>query len=107
MSDHDWQQDHARSFAVFLNGDALRDVDDSGDPIRDDSFLLFFNAHHEPVSFTAPAEEYGAAWRALLDTSSATGEGTGDVAAAQTLKLPGRTVVVLTRASRVVPGDGR
>jgi isoamylase len=99
MTDSDWQQDHARSFAVFLNGNALRDVDDDGNPIRDDSFLLFFNAHHEPVSFTAPAEEYGATWRSIVDTSSATGEGAGDLAASEAVTVPGRTVVVLTRTA--------
>jgi hypothetical protein len=49
------------------------------------------------VSFTAPAEQYGAAWHTLLDTSSDTGEGAGNLVAAQTLDLPGPTVVVLTR----------
>jgi hypothetical protein len=43
MTDDDWHQEHAKCFAVFLNGDALREVND-GKPIRDDSFLFLFNA---------------------------------------------------------------
>jgi len=100
MNDDDWQHDHARSFAVFLNGDALRDVDEDGDPVRDDSFLLLFNAHRESVSFTIPSETVGTAWRAVLDTSSDTGDGAGKVAAGKTLAVPGRTVVVLARPAR-------
>ena len=97
MTDSDWQQDHARSFAVFLNGDALRDVDDDGRSIRDDSVLLLFNADHESVPFTMPAEQFGATWHCIVDSSSATGEGSGTVAAGQALDVPGRTVVLLTR----------
>ena len=97
MTDNDWQHDHARSFAVFLNGDALHDADDDGRPIRDDSALLLFNAHHDAVRFTVPAEQFGATWQSILDTSSATGEGGGSVAAGQTLDVPGRTVILLTR----------
>ena len=100
MNDDDWQHDHARSLAVFLNGDALRDVDEDGDPVRDDSFFLLFNAHHESVSFTMPSETFGTAWRAVLDTSSDTGDGAGKVAAGKTLAVPGRTVVVLARPAR-------
>ena len=97
MSDDDWQQDHAKCFALFLNGDALRDVNDDGKPIRDDSVLLLFNAHHDSVPFTAPPETFGAAWHSILDTSSDSGEGAGEVAASETLEVPGRTVVVLAR----------
>ena len=97
MTESDWQLDHARSFAVFLNGDALRDTDDDGRPIRDDSVLLLFNAHRDGVPFTMPAEQFGARWHCIVDTSSATGEGSGDVAAGQTLDVPGRTVVLLSR----------
>jgi glycogen operon protein len=99
MTDTDWQHDHAKSFAVFLNGDALRDVDDDGNPVRDQSVLLLFNAHHDSVPFTIPAEQFGTAWQSVLDTSSARGQREDSVAAGQTLDVPGRTVIALTRTS--------
>jgi isoamylase len=68
MSDDDWQQGHARSFAVFLNGQALRELDDEGRPIRDDSFLLLFNAHHEPIPFVMPGDSFGTGWHVVVDT---------------------------------------
>lgn len=97
MNDDDWLQDHAKCFAVFLNGDALRDVDEDGQSIRDDSVLLLFNAHHENVLFTTPAPSFGRVWHLILDTSSDAGDGDGQVAAGETLEVPGRTVMLLAR----------
>jgi isoamylase len=97
MSDDDWQQDHAKCFAVFLNGDALRDVNEDGDVVRDDSVLLLFNEHHESVPFTMPSERFGAVWHAVLDTSSAAGESAAEIPAGETVEVSGRAVVVLAR----------
>jgi glycogen operon protein len=97
MSDENWQEGHAKSFAVFLNGDALRDVDDDGVPIRDDSFLLLFNAHHEPVAFTLPPEAFGASWRTILDTACGFEPGGDPLPAGAVREVTGRAVVVLSR----------
>jgi isoamylase len=95
MSDDDWQQPHARSFSVFLNGDALREVDEDGNPVRDDSFLLAFNADPEPLSFTMPAEQFGKCWKVEIDTAG--GRQTSSVAADLAIELASRSVVVLSR----------
>jgi isoamylase len=99
MSDDDWEQDHAKCCAVFLNGDVLRDVNEGGDPVHDDSVLLLFNAHNESVRFTMPSLTFGAVWHAVLDTSSDSGDAVGEVAANETLEVEGRTVIVLARAA--------
>ena len=36
------------------------DRDMRGQRITDDSFILCFNAHHEPIEFTLPPEEFSA-----------------------------------------------
>ena len=95
MSDEDWQQPHAKSFGIFLNGGALRERDDEGRPIRDDSFLLLFNAHHEPLPFTMPAEKFGARWKVEIDTAG--NHEASSVSAEATLEVAGRSVVVLSR----------
>jgi glycogen operon protein len=95
MSDDDWQQPHARSFSVFLNGDALREVDEDGNPVRDDSFLLAFNADPKPLSFTMPAEQFGKCWKVEIDTAG--GRQTSSVAADLAIELASRSVVVLSR----------
>jgi glycogen operon protein len=95
MSDEDWQQPHAKSFAVFLNGNALRELDVDGNPIRDDSFLLLFNAHHESLSFTMPPSKFGSTWTVQINTACT---GTGStVSAGAMLDVVERSVVVLSR----------
>ena len=59
MTDDDWQAGFAKSLGVFLNGDALPDPDPRGRRLRDDSFLLLFNAHHEDVTFVAAGQGVG------------------------------------------------
>ena len=69
MTAHAWQQDFARARAVFLSGDGLTDVDRRGRPIRDDSFVLLFNASADPVTFTLPPALHLGRVERLIDTS--------------------------------------
>jgi isoamylase len=109
MSDDDWQAGHAKSFAVFLNGEALREMDDEGKPVRDDSFLLLFNAHHEALTFTLPAAAFGTGWRTLVDTAAEADAESRQLDAGGTLQVEGRAVVVLLGAvgRRSPPAAGR
>ena len=48
--------------------------DERGEPIVDDTFLLLFYAHHEPVPFTLPGGgQDGARWGLVIDTTEETG----------------------------------
>jgi glycogen operon protein len=69
MTEDDWQAHFAKTIGVFLNGDALSWLDPRGHPVRSDSFLMLFNAHHDAVDFAVPAEEWGREWRVVLDTA--------------------------------------
>ena len=62
MTQRDWQQTDAHTLGVFLNGQEIPERTTEGRPIGDDSFLLLFNAHYEPVDVPAA----GAALRAPL-----------------------------------------
>ena len=73
MTDEEWSQDSARSLGVYVAGEALPGTDERGRPVRDDNFLLLFNAHHETMQFTLPDCHGAAQWRALLDTAAAGG----------------------------------
>jgi glycogen operon protein len=77
---------------VFLNGREIDEQDAEGREIRGHSFLLLVNADHEPVSFTLPTPSRGAGWRTEISTARP------DQAAGDTLKLPGRAIVVLRRS---------
>ncbi len=69
MTDEQWNESFARSLQVFLNGDAIPYPDSRGERIVDDSLLLCFNAHWEPIDFTLPPASYGASWSVLVDTA--------------------------------------
>jgi isoamylase len=68
MSDDDWDQGFARSVAVFLNGEAIREPDSRGEPVTDDQFWLVFNGHHEASDFVLPDVGAGERWEVEIDT---------------------------------------
>ena len=70
MSEDDWESGFARSVAVFLNGDAIREPDARGEPVVDDSFFLLFNGHYENIDFTLPDLGAGEAWDVVIDTAA-------------------------------------
>jgi isoamylase len=96
MTDDDWQAGFAKSLGVFLNGEALPDPDLRGRRIRDDSFLLLFNAHHDDVTFVLPAKEWGRRWVAELTTVSDPGV-RRQRAAGGKIVVAGRSIQVLRR----------
>ena len=67
MTEEDWQAGYAKSLAVYLNGQGLRELDVRGQRVADNSFYLMFNAHYEPLTFTIP-QGLGAMWVTVLDT---------------------------------------
>jgi isoamylase len=69
MSDEDWDNAHIRSVAVFLNGDGIREPDDRGERVVDDSFFVLFNGHYEPIDFTLPDHFRGESWIVEVDTA--------------------------------------
>jgi isoamylase len=69
MSDQDWQAGFAKTLGVFLNGDAIRTMNERGEHVVDDSFYVMFNAHSEPVEFVLPESKWGEQWTLGLDTN--------------------------------------
>jgi glycogen operon protein len=68
MTDADWRASYAKSLAVFLNGEAISEPDPRGGKITDAKFLLLFNAHSNPITFTLPEASYAAGWEVVIDT---------------------------------------
>ena len=68
MDMNDWQNTHAFSMMVYLNGDDIPEMDYYGNPTVDNDFILIFNAHYEPIQFTLPDENYGSKWKLVVDT---------------------------------------
>ncbi|MGE8427800.1 MAG: glycogen debranching protein GlgX [Sphingobacterium sp.] len=94
MDDHHWQEDYARSLAVFLNGQGIRSVDTDGNKIADANFYLLFNAHWEDVTYKLPNENYGASWNKILDTNSDRITDFGQFPAGDTVLVPSRSILL-------------
>lgn len=97
MTDEDWNTAFGKSVAVYLNGQGIPDLDERGQRVVDDSFVLCFNAHHDAIEFTLPPEQFGAGWQLVLDTAS----GLATVEAETTPLQVGATVTVEGRALTV------
>lgn len=68
MDMDDWQNTHAFSMMIYLNGSDIPEVDWYGNRMIDNDFILIFNAHYEPIMFTLPDERYGRKWQLVVDT---------------------------------------
>ena len=72
MSDDEWNSPFVRCLGMLLSGDTIDVQTFEGEPIRDDTFLLLINAHHEPLQFVMPGQKE-VEWELILDTASAEG----------------------------------
>jgi isoamylase len=69
MTDDEWRLGWVRCLGLILNGETLGDVDESGEPITDDTFLIMLNCHHEPIQFYLPKPPVSDRWEAVIDTN--------------------------------------
>jgi glycogen operon protein len=110
MTDADWRTAHARSLAVFLNGDAITEPGNRGEPVRDKHFLLLFNAHSDAVRFALPGADHADGWHVVVDTAAPSRPGTGAggwpavLPSGTAVDVTGRSVMVLRAAD--APADG-
>ena len=69
MTQDDWDHDFGKALMVYLNGNAITERDQSGQEIKDDSFIMMFNAHDEEIEFRLPTKDLGAKWQLMVDTA--------------------------------------
>ena len=72
MTIEEWQSPFVRCLGMLISGDAADLIDNHGEQVRDDTFLLLMNAHHETIPFLLPGEE-NLEWAQVLDTASEDG----------------------------------
>ncbi|HEY8723332.1 MAG TPA: glycogen debranching protein GlgX [Gaiellaceae bacterium] len=92
MTRRDWDNTESRAIGVFLNGEELKAETKDGEEVRDESFLLLFNAHFEDITFRLPARRFGAHWKVMLTTGRFEGD----------RLTPGADVLVETRSIAVL-----
>jgi len=95
MTDENWRDPRTRCLGLRLAGDAIEEVDTTGNPVVDDTFLLLLNAHHESLPFVLPAHRPGVRWELVLDTRAEDGRPSRPARGGRTYELGTRTLAVL------------
>jgi isoamylase len=101
MTQEDWQAGYARSLAALLNGEAISEPDPRGGRVVDAKFLLLFNTHSQPITFTLPEATLAPGWEVVIDTF--TGQASPDkdgviLMPKSELQVGGRATIVLRSA---------
>ena len=94
MTQEQWNTGWMRSLAMMLNGATLGQVDNAGEPITDDTFLVMLNSSGDSVTYTLPQSPRNRGWRLLLNTYDLD-DPFGERLLDGTLEVAGRSVVVL------------
>ncbi len=103
MTTEEWEKDFARCLGMWLNGQWLPETDDRGQQLRDASFLVLFNAHHDRIDFKLPDPGPGGHWRTEVDTTYDEGTPPPDAPAPNaSYPLQGRSLALLCQ----VTGEG-
>ncbi|MDR0951290.1 MAG: glycogen debranching protein GlgX [Candidatus Ancillula sp.] len=108
MDSEDWSNFFAKTMMVYLNGKKITERDKYGNEIVDDSFIIIFNAHFEPMEFVLPkaadnSKKIEEKWRVVIDTKYTdgfVGERRGPVKTGSKIKLESRSLVLLESISR-------
>jgi isoamylase len=97
MTSRDWQHGEA-VLGMFLNGDAIVEPDDRGEPVHDDSFVILFNAHDEDREFKLPRRRMGARWELELCTADPHAQaGSASYAAQELINVTPHSITILKR----------
>jgi glycogen operon protein len=106
MTDDSWNSSFVRCLGVRLQGDAIDEVDEHGQPITGDTLLVLLNGHHDRIDFIIPEESDALRWTRIVDTTDVNADEVpfeGGVL----YPLEGRSVVLFRLTEVVPPSDGR
>lgn len=95
MSEENWGEGVETVLCIFLNGDTLFHGDPFSDPVRDDSFYMIMNAHHERVTVTLPKVRGVKNWCREFDTTKGWSDSTEKFVAGDQLEVVPRSFVLL------------
>jgi glycogen operon protein len=70
MDDKAWGAGYVKCLGLRLAGDQIGDVDERGETIEGETFLLLLNAHHEPIPFHLPIARATHVWETVFDTAA-------------------------------------
>jgi isoamylase len=70
VSDEVWEHSGNKSIGVMYNGMTLGSMDEEGNKVIDDSFLILVNASDNGVEYVLPEPPNKTPWRQVLDTEN-------------------------------------
>ena len=82
---------------LFLNGEEIPTRTPTGDQVIDESFLLLFNAHHEPATSCCRRGGSASGWLLELSTAEPEAGRRAHYAARARAEVEARSMVVLRR----------
>ncbi len=93
MTDDEWETAYVRCLGVLLSGDTMDVQNSRGETIRDESFLVLCNAHHDTLPFVLPGEE-DVIWERVFSTEDEQpfAEKHGKVKAGRKIKMIDRSM---------------
>jgi glycogen operon protein len=102
MTEADWADPAGRALGLLLDGAGA--VDATGRPVADDSFVVWLNAHPEPLCVTLPGSPE-TPWLPVLDTAEPGAPAGPPRPGGATVRVAGRAAVVFTQPT--APSGGR
>ncbi|MGC2112367.1 MAG: glycogen debranching protein GlgX [Candidatus Korobacteraceae bacterium] len=98
MTQEQWNTGWMRSLAVMFNGTTLGEIDEMGEPIVDDCFLILLNSYGENVTYTLPQSPQSRGWKLLMNTYDLD-DPFDERPMDENLEVAGRSVVLLRELS--------
>jgi glycogen operon protein len=99
MTDSDWNSPYIHCLGVVLVGHSSDVRNARGEPMEDNTFMLLFNAFHDPVRFVLAGKQ-DVRWELMIDTRHEAGflDSPEPHAAGEEMALEGRSVCLLRLA---------
>ena len=100
MEDRDWDNGFSKSITIYLNGEGIDALGYHAEKVRDDCFMVMFNAYEENLDFSIPLRNSsGKKWLQVINTNSGCidEKGCETFDDGDTLTLEGRSMIVLKR----------
>jgi glycogen operon protein len=98
MTEDEWSAGWVRCLGLQLSGRTLSDVNQDGEPLKDDTYLICFNPHHENIAFYLPKCAKSCTWELLVDTRDAQPGEAKPVGPDRPLDLLAHSAVILREA---------